>query len=108
MISRKYDKIIELFNLDPISDEFGGFTVVPKSMGKKWAHIETKVSVRNTDNGNVENYQTIMISLRGRGLNLDVKTDYIVYKSKKYVINKIDDVDLTGIDLTAFCTESDG
>ena len=108
MISRKYDKRIELFTLNAVNDGFGGFTVVPTSIGKKWAHIETKVSVRNTDNGNIENYQTIMISFRGRGLDLDVKKNYIMYKLTKYVINKVDDVDLTGIDLTSFCTESDG
>lgn len=108
MISRKYDKRIELFNALPVNDVFGGFTILPTSIGKKWAHIETKVSVRSVDNGAIENYQTIAISFRGRALNLNVKTDFIMYKSKKYVINKVDDVDLTGIDLTAFCTESDG
>jgi hypothetical protein len=108
MIARKYDKRIELFTLTPLNDGFGGFTVIPTSMGKKWGHIETKVSVRSVDNGIVENYQTIAISFRGKGFNLNVKTDYIMYKSKKYVINKLDNSDLTGIDLTAYCTESDG
>lgn len=108
MIARKYDKRIQLFSLDSVNDVFGGFTVENVFRGNKWAHIETKNSVRNTDNGNIENYQTIMISFRARGLDLDVKKNFIVYNAKKYVINKIDNVDLTGIDLTAFCTESDG
>ena len=108
MIARKYDKRIELFTLTTLDDGFGGFTVYPTSTGKKWGRIETKVSIRSVDNGTIENYQTIVISFRGKGLNLNVKTDYIMYKSKKYVINKVDNLDLTGIDLTAYCTESDG
>lgn len=108
MISRKYDKRIELKSLNSVADGFGGFTLAEVFVAKKWANIETKNSFRTTTEGKIENYQTILISFRGVGLTLNEKANFFTYKNKKYVINRIDNVDLTGIDLTAYCTETNG
>ena len=108
MVARQYTKRIELRTIVPIDDGYGGFVIQNVLTSKKWANIVTKTSVRSTSDGNIENFKTIAISFRGIGLNLNVKTNYINYKNTKYVIDKVENVDLDGIEVTVFCTQSDG
>lgn len=107
MISRKYDKKVEIWNVTEVSDGFGGFVVDEIFIKKKWTFITTQNSNRTTDNGTIENYQSIVFYFRGGGFQLE-KTNFIIYKGSKYVIDTIENVNLTDVDLKVYCTQYNG
>lgn len=108
MKARKYTKKVEIWGATEVPDEYGGFTVENALLSKRWTFIQTKNSVRNTDDGQIENFQTIIFCFRGRNLELDNAINYIIYKGLKYVIDTIENVNLIDIDLKVYCTQYNG
>jgi len=105
MLARNYDKRVEIWNLTEVSDTFGGFVVSESLLIKRWASIETKNSVRTTDNGKVENFYTSIFKFRGiNNFMLSEKLNYIKYKGNKFVIDRIENINLVDIDIIVYCT----
>ena len=107
MLARTYDKRVEIWGLQEVGDTFGGFIITESLLIKRWASIETKSSIRNTDNGKLENFYTTIFKFRGiNSFMLSEKLNYIKYKGNKFVIDRIENINLVDIDIIVFCTAS--
>jgi hypothetical protein len=107
MLARTYDKRVEIWGLEEVDDPFGGFTVSESFLIIRWASIETKSSIRNTDNGKIENFYTTIFKFRGiNSFMLSEKLNYIKYKGNKFIIDRIQNINLVDIDIIVFCTAS--
>jgi hypothetical protein len=105
MLARTYDKRVEIWNLTEVSDDFGGFIVSESLLIKRWANIETKNAIRTTDNGKIENFYTTIFKFRGiNSFMLSEKLNYIKYKGNKFVIDRIENINLVDIDIIVYCT----
>lgn len=108
MIARTYTKKVEIWGVTSVSDGYGGFTTEQTLLKKKWVCIETKNSVRNTDTGQLQNELTTIFCFRGKDFTLDIASNFIIYKGFKYIIDRVENVDLIDIDLKAYCTQYNG
>jgi hypothetical protein len=107
MLARTYDKRVEIWGLEEVDDTFGGFIITESLLIKRWASIETKSSIRNTDNGKLENFFTTIFKFRGiNSFMLSEKDNYIKYKGINFVIDRIENINLVNIDIIVFCTAS--
>lgn len=103
MLSRKYDKKIDIFQLSTVDDGFGGFTTTETLLKSVWANIYTKNVQRITDLGVKDFYLNTVFTIRNRAI--DSKLNFVKYKNVKYVINSIENENLTAVDLTLNCSE---
>jgi hypothetical protein len=107
MLARTYDKRVEIWVLEEVDDPFGGFTVSESLLIKRWASIETKNSIRNIDNGKIENFYTTIFKFRGiNSFMLSEKLNYIKYKGNKFIIDRIENINLVDINIIVYCTAS--
>ena len=108
MLSRSYDKRIEIWQVSATNDGFGGFINTETFLFKKWAHIQTKNSIRKTENGAIENYYATLFNFRASGFNPNVKDTFLKYKGVRYVINTVENQNLREVDLIINATAYDG
>ena len=108
MLSKSYDKRVELWEVSDIDDGFGGFVTSETFIVKRWCNIKTKNSFVNKNNGKVENFNTTVFSFRGiNNFSLSIKINFLKYKGIKYVINSVENGGLEGIELVVNCTAYD-
>lgn len=108
MESRKYTKKVEIWGVVSVPDGFGGYVGQETLIAKKWTNIQTKQSLRNTDNGQLENELTTIFNFRGREFNPKPIENFIIYKGLRYVIDRVENVNLVDVDLKAYCKQYNG
>jgi tRNA A37 threonylcarbamoyladenosine dehydratase len=109
MLARAYDKRVEIWGSTDTEDGFGGFVLSDSLIIKRWANIETKNSNRDIGNGKIENFYTTIFKFRGiNNFMLSEKFNYIKYKDIKFVIDKIENINLVDIDIIVYCTATNG
>lgn len=92
MISRKYDKRIELWQYTKIDDGFGGYTVVDELVRKSWCQIKSvsnnsRYSQRMVDLGVTDPSLAIIVRLRQRNdTDYNAINQYLKYRGEKYII----------------------
>lgn len=106
MISRKYNKQIEVWQTTNVFDGYSGNTVTDELVYTIWSYVETKKAYRTNENGQNDNFtQTIFIVRNRVGLDISIKDNFIKYNGLIYNIDDILNVDLDNIDLQIVATQ---
>ena len=106
MKPRKYDKLIQLWKTTEVEDGFGGNTVNTGVLQSTfWANVQTKGARNLSDNGNVQNINQIVFTIRNR-YDIDLQDCYVKYQSKIYQIATSTNSDLNNIEIEIVCNGS--
>jgi head-tail adaptor len=106
MISRKYDRIIEMWITTTVSDGFGGNTVTTALDYTLWANVTTNNASRTNENGQNDNFVQVVFTVRNNpNLNISIKDNFIVYNSVIYNIDSVLNIDLDNIDIQIQATQ---
>jgi head-tail adaptor len=106
MISRKYDRIIEMWITTTVSDGFGGNTVTTALDYTLWANVSTNNASRTNENGQNDNFVQVVFTVRNNpNLNISIKDNFIVYNSVIYNIDSVLNIDLDNIDIQIQATQ---
>lgn len=87
MRARKYNKRIEVWQTANVSDGFGGNTATPSLVNNSWCKLITneKANYRDTDFGETETYDRLIIQLRKRkDLVYNSKINFFKYRGVEY------------------------
>jgi len=87
MRARKYNKRIEVWQTANVSDGYGGNTVTTSLVNNSWCKLITneKANYRDTDFGETETYDRLIIQLRKRkDLVYNSKTNFFKYRGVDY------------------------
>ena len=94
MIARKYTKLVDFYNAEPLSDGFGGSTVVETLIGSYWAEVKNERSFNDTAQGTDVIKNTYSFHIRVNNFiepflnNLSIR-----YNGNKYIVNNFEYVD---------------
>ena len=106
MISRKYDRIIEMWITTTVSDGFGGNTVTTALDYTLWANVTTNNASRTNENGQNDNFVQAVFTVRNNpNFSISIKDSFIVYNSVAYNIDSILNIDLDNIDIEIQATQ---
>jgi hypothetical protein len=106
MISRKYDRIIEMWITTTVSDGFGGNTITTALDYTLWANVTTNNASRTNENGQNDNFVQVVFTVRNNpNLNISIKDNFIVYNSVIYNIDSVLNIDLDNIDIQIQATQ---
>jgi SPP1 family predicted phage head-tail adaptor len=90
MLSRQYDKKIQIYRIETVADGYGGSTVSDVLIGSYWAEVSQNSAFRDTQQGMSTIKNNWSFKIRAN----DFITPYvnnlsILYRGNKYVINDI-------------------
>jgi SPP1 family predicted phage head-tail adaptor len=106
MISRKYDRIIEMWITTTVSDGFGGNTVTTALDYTLWANVTTNNASRTNENGQNDNFVQVVFTIRNNpNLNISIKDNFIKYNNVIYNIDSVLNIDLDNIDIQIQATQ---
>jgi SPP1 family predicted phage head-tail adaptor len=106
MISRKYDKIIEMWITTTVSDGFGGNTVTTAIDYTLWANVTTNNASRTNENGQNDNFVQVVFTIRNNpNLNISIKDNFIKYNNVIYNIDSVLNIDFDNIDIQIQATQ---
>ena len=106
MISRKYDRIIEILKTTTVSDGYGGNIVTDELDYNIWANVTAKTSNRLNENGQNDNFVQTTFTVRNRvNLAISIKDNFIKYNGLIYNIDSLLNLDLDNIDLEIQATQ---
>ena len=106
MLSRKYDKIIEIYSSESVPDGFGGSTVSNNLEYSVWSNVTTRRAYVRNEQGQNDNFVETVFTIRNRGdFSINVKENFIVYNQLTYNIDSVLNIDLEGIDIEIMATQ---
>jgi head-tail adaptor len=106
MISRKYDKYIEIWKTTTVPDGYGGNVVTDELDYSIWANVTAKTSNRLNENGQNDNFVQTTFTVRNRvNIQLSIKDNFIKYNDIIYNIDSILNIDLDNIDIQIQATQ---
>jgi hypothetical protein len=106
MISRKYDRIIEMWITTTVSDGFAGNTVTTALDYTLWANVTTNNASRTNENGQNDNFVQVVFTIRNNpNLNISIKDNFIKYNNVIYNIDSVLNIDLDNIDIQIQATQ---
>lgn len=104
--SRKYTKIIKIWEATRVPDDYGGNTITTALSESIWANVTTKRATRENENGQNDNLVQTVFTVRNRyNLSLSVKDNFIKYGGLIYDIDGILNIDLDNIDVQILATQ---
>ena len=91
MISRQYDKKIQIYQTTSTSDGFGGTIPVDVLIGSFWSEVKQNSAFRDTQVGasDIKNNYSFKIRSSAKITSNNIDNLFIMYRSKKYVVNDI-------------------
>lgn len=109
MLSRQYDKRIQVWETTKVSDGFGGNTVSETLLFQSWAKIETNgVGYKAQDIGLDQFNNPVLFKVRYRNdFQYQGRTLYVLYRNVKYIIQAVRNSDQRNIELDIFCSKLD-
>lgn len=109
MKSRKYDKRIDVWEVGPVPDGFGGSTVEPLKITSSWANLITEGLGRKAYNLGLQEFNNpLLFEVRGRNdVPYNGRNLYLIYRGEKYIIQAVKNEDLRDIDTQIFCTKEE-
>jgi len=106
MISRKYDRYIEIWKTTTVPDGYGGNVVTDELDYSIWANVTAKTSNRLNENGQNDNFVQTTFTVRNRvNIELSIKDNFIKYNDIIYNIDSILNIDLDNIDIQIQATQ---
>lgn len=107
MLSRQYNRKIEIYRKDTITDEYGGNTETDVLVKSIWAKIQTNAGNKFVNFGIQDFKNPVIFYVRGYKNNVNYTENYFVqYKGVKYFIKGMQNVNLEGME-TAIYTDSE-
>ena len=109
MIAREYTKRIEVYDIVPTPDGFGGYIATPVLLFSSWAKLETNgVGYKAKDFGLQEFNDPVLFRVRFRNdYPYTGRTMSLKYKGNSYTILGIRNVDEKYIEMDIFCSKED-
>lgn len=112
MRSRKYTKVVEFWQVESVSDGYGGNTTPTETLvAKSWANVKTvsnnKQTIQNlTDIGINDPVNAIIINLRYRNdIVYNAINQYIKYQGVKYIVqNNPTNINLNSVEIQIIAT----
>lgn len=107
MIAREYTKRIDVYNVTVASDGFAGKIASEDLEFSSWAKIETNgVGYKAKDLGLQEFNDPVLFRVRFRkDFDYTGRTMSLYYKSQRYIILAIRNVDEKSLELDIFCSK---
>ena len=109
-LARDYQKRIEIYTEQEVSDGYGGFTTDKVFVRKVWARVETNASSNKVGNFGYKFQQfglndfknPVIFSVRAK-INLSLNEKHFIrYKNRDFIIKGIEEVNLEGIEIVIF------
>lgn len=90
MISRKYNRKIEIFKTTTVADGYGGNTITNVSMGTFWSEVSQNSAFKDNSLGKADIKNNWSFKIRANPVLLpDIDNLSITYHGNKYVVNDI-------------------
>lgn len=90
MISRQYNRRIEIFKTTDTPDGYGGNISTPVSIGKFWAEVKQNSAFRDNSIGKADMKNNYSFNVRSNpALIPDIDNLSIVYNGKTFIVNDI-------------------
>lgn len=107
MLGREYLNRVEIYEEQSVSDGFGGFTTEDVFIRKVWSKITTKGAGYKFQQFGLNDFKNpVLFSVRAK-INLELtEKHFIKYKSKKYFVKGIENVNLDAIEINIFTDEN--
>jgi len=91
MIGRGFNKKVEIWAVDQVSDGFGGYTVAETKISDSWAKVETLQpgKVNNVKNFGLEDAQNaVLFTMRKRNdITYNEEIHFLKYRGRKFTIS---------------------
>ena len=105
MISRQYTRKIQIYQTTSNDDGFGGSIPIDILVGSFWSEVKQNSAFRDTQVGisNIKNNYSFKIRSSSKITSNNIDNLFILYRSKKYVVNDIrfDDELFREVNITA-------
>lgn len=100
MLGREYLNRVEIWEEQSVSDGYGGFVTEDVYIRKVWAKITTKSAGYKFQQFGLNDFKNpVIFSVRAK-INLELtEKHFIKYKSKKYFVKGIENVNLEAIEI---------
>lgn len=107
MEARNYLNRVEIWEEQSVSDGYGGFVTEDVYIRKVWAKIITKGAGYKFQQFGLNDFKNpVLFSVRAK-INLALtEKHFIKYKSKKYFVKGIENVNLNAIEINIFTDEN--
>lgn len=102
-LSRKYNKLVEIWKVSEVPDGFGGTTTEEAPDKTVWMEVTSNISRRAIEQGVTDGLNTLKFTMRYReGISLE--DTFFNYRGKKYVLQSVDNVDQMNQELICYGT----
>jgi len=106
MISRKYNKQIEVYKCTAVPDGFGGNTETEELVYTMWANVTARRSFVTNENAQTDNFVQTIFTVRNRvDLDINPKENFILYNNLRYNVESVLNKDLDNIDIEIQATQ---
>ena len=89
--ARGFNKRIQLWQTESVSDGFGGNTVIESKIAEFWAKLDTLQNKRFTsrNDGTIDFANSVQVTMRSNALlSLNYKVNFIVYRGARYELTE--------------------
>jgi hypothetical protein len=89
--ARGFNKRIQLWQTESVSDGFGGNTVIESKIAEFWAKLDTLQNKRFTsrNDGTIDFANSVQVTMRSNPLlSLNYKVNFIVYRGARYELTE--------------------
>jgi hypothetical protein len=90
--ARRFNKKIQIWQTEKVSDGFGGFTVSESEVASVWAKLDTldKFKYSNKDLGTIDFANSVKVTTRDNpNLSINYKVNFIKYRGVKYTLTEV-------------------
>lgn len=106
MLARHYNRKIEIWKNESVSDGYGGHTMQQSKVSSIWTNIQTSAGNRFESFGISDFKQPTVFRVRGHKnlINYDENT-FVRFGLKEYVIRGIENVGIDDMEYNLYCDE---
>lgn len=109
MLARQYNRKINIYRKESITDEFGGLISTDVLVKSIWAKITTNAGNKFVNFGIQDFKNPVIFSVRGRKNDIVYDENYhIEYKGVKYFIKGMQDNLLEELEYLIYCDSNNG
>lgn len=106
-LGREYLNRVEIWEEQSVSDGYGGFVTEDVYIRKVWAKITTKGAGYKFQQFGLNDFKNpVLFSVRAKINLVLTEKHFIKYKSKKYFVKGIENVNLDAIEINIFTDEN--
>ena len=109
MIAREYNKRVSVYDVELVSNPFGGNTPIETLLFTSWAKLETNgVGYKAVDFGLDSFENPLFFKVRYRNdFKWQGRTLFVLYRNERYVIKGIKNVNQANLELEIYCAKQE-